>query len=157
VVREIRAATPEAAVEAAEGWGYPVVLKLDAAGHAHKSEIGGVRVGLRDAAAVRAAAADLLVLRLPDGAPHRGLLVAQMIDGGVELIIGVERDAQFGPAVVVGLGGVLTEILDDVALRLAPIPPSVAAEMLDGLRGAPLLKGYPVRPDRCRRTPGDRT
>ena len=142
VVREIRAATPEAAVEAAEGWGYPVVLKLDAAGHAHKSEIGGVRVGLRDAAAVRAAAADLLGLRLPDGATHRGLLVAQMIDGSVELIVGVERDAQFGPAVVVGLGGVLTEVLDDVALRLAPIPPSVAAEMLDGLRGAPLLRGY---------------
>jgi acyl-CoA synthetase (NDP forming) len=142
VVREIRAATPEAAVEAAEGLGYPVVVKLDAAGHAHKSEIGGVRLGLADAVAVRAAAADLLALRLPDGATLRGLLVAPMIEGGVELIIGVERDAQFGPAVVVGLGGVLTEVLDDVALRLAPIPPSVAAEMLDGLRGVPLLHGF---------------
>ena len=142
VVPMVRAATPDAAVDAAAGLGYPVVLKLDAAGHAHKSEIGGVRLGLADADAVRAAAADLLALPLPDGATRRGLLVAQLIEGGVELIIGVERDAQFGPTVLVGLGGVLTEVLDDVALRLAPVPPAAAAEMLSGLRGAALLRGY---------------
>jgi acyl-CoA synthetase (NDP forming) len=130
------------AVEAGAGLGYPVVLKLDAAGHAHKSEIGGVRLGLADADGVRAAAADLFALPLPDGVTRRGLLVAQMIEGGVELIIGVERDAQFGPTVLVGLGGVLTEVLDDVALRLAPVPVDAAAEMLSGLRGAALLSGY---------------
>ena len=142
VIRTIRAVDPDAAVEAAEDLGYPVVVKLDAAGHAHKSEIGGVRLGLEKADDVRAAAADLLELPLPDGAEGRGLLVARMIDGGVELIVGLERDAQFGPVVVVGLGGVLTEVLDDVALRLAPVPPSEAAEMLGGLRGSPLLQGY---------------
>jgi acyl-CoA synthetase (NDP forming) len=142
VARAVRAATPDAAVQATEDLGYPVVLKLDAAGHAHKSEIGGVRLGLADSDAVRAAAADLLALRLPDGATRRGLVVSQMIEGGVELIIGVERDAQFGPTVLVGLGGVLTEVLDDVALRLAPIPPAAAMEMLNGLRGALLLRGY---------------
>jgi acetyltransferase len=142
VVRVVRAATPDVAVEAGAGLGYPVVLKLDAAGHAHKSEIGGVRLGLADADGVRAAAADLFALPLPDGVTRRGLLVAQMIEGGVELIIGVERDAQFGPTVLVGLGGVLTEVLDDVALRLAPVPVDAAAEMLSGLRGAALLSGY---------------
>jgi acyl-CoA synthetase (NDP forming) len=142
VVRAIRAATADAAVNAADALGYPVVLKLDAAGHAHKSEIGGVRLGLANDDAVRAAATDLLALDLPDGATRRGLLVAQMIESGVELIIGAERDAQFGPTVLVGLGGVLTEVLDDVALRLAPVPVAAAAEMLAGLRGAPLLHGY---------------
>ena len=142
VVRAMRAATADAAVEAAEALSYPAVVKLDAAGHAHKSEIGGVRVGLADAEAVRSAATDLLALHLPDGATIRGLLVAEMIEGSVELIVGVERDEQFGPVVLVGLGGVLTEVLDDVALRLAPVPPGAAREMLDGLRGAPLLLGY---------------
>ena len=142
VVPSIRAATPDTAVEAAEDIGYPVVLKVDAAGHAHKSESGGVRLGLGDADAVREAAADLLALRLPDQATLRGVLVAQQAEGGVELIVGVERDPQFGPVVVVGLGGALTEVLDDVALRLAPVAPAVAAEMLGDLRGAPLLQGY---------------
>ena len=142
VARAIRAATPDAAVEAAEVLGYPVVLKLDATGQAHKSEIGGVRLGVEDANTVRAAASDLLALEVPDGAEVRGLLVAPMIEGGVELIVGVERDAQFGPVMVVGLGGVLTEVLDDVTLRLAPVPAAAAAEMLAGLRGAPLLRGY---------------
>jgi acetyltransferase len=142
VVSAIRAATPEAAVVVADSLGYPVVVKLDAAGHAHKSEIGGVRVGLADAAAVRDAAADLLALELPAGASLRGLLVAEMIEDGVELIVGMERDEQFGPTVLIGLGGVLTEVLDDVALRLAPVPPASSREILDELRGAPLLHGF---------------
>jgi acyl-CoA synthetase (NDP forming) len=146
VVRSMRAATADAAIVAADELGYPVVLKLDAAGHAHKSEIGGVRVGLADAAAVRAAATDLLALELPAEGVRRGVLVAEMIEGGVELIVGVERDEQFGPTVIVGLGGVFTEVLDDVAPRLAPVPRAVAGEMLDELRGAPLLRGFRGQP-----------
>ena len=122
IVQTIRAVTADAAVAAADILGYPVVLKLDATGLAHKSEIGGVRVRLADAAAVDAAARELLALPLPAAATRTGLLVAPMIPDGVQLIVGMERDEQFGPAVLVGLGGVLAEVLDDVAIRLAPVP-----------------------------------
>jgi acyl-CoA synthetase (NDP forming) len=142
IVSAVRAATPEAAVLAADALGYPVVVKVDAAGHAHKSEAGGVRVGLVDAAAIQAAAEELLALELGPDTEIRGVLLAEMIEGGVELIVGVERDEQFGPTVLVGLGGLLTEVLDDVALRLAPVPPAGAREMLDELRGTELLHGF---------------
>jgi acyl-CoA synthetase (NDP forming) len=142
IVRALRAATPDAAELAADSLGYPVVVKVDAEGHAHKSEVGGVRVGLADAAAVRGATIDLLALELGPDTAIRGVLIAEMIEGGVELIVGVERDEQFGPTVLVGLGGVLTEVLDDVALRLAPVPPAGALEMLDELRGTQLLRGF---------------
>ena len=146
VVRSARADTPDAAVAAAEELGYPVVVKVDAAGHAHKSDIGGVRVGRASANAVRAAATDLLALELPPEAVRNGVLVAEMIGRGVELIVGMERDEQFGPTVIVGLGGVLTEVLDDVALRLAPVPRAEADAMLEALRGAPLLDGFRGQP-----------
>jgi acyl-CoA synthetase (NDP forming) len=146
VVRSVRASTAHAAVEASDALGYPVVIKVDAAGHAHKSDIGGVRVGLGDAEAVRDAATDLLALDLEPPGALTGLLVAEMIEGGVELIVGIERDEQFGPTVIVGLGGVLTEVLDDVALRLAPVPRAEASAMLNALRGAPLLDGFRGQP-----------
>jgi acetyltransferase len=142
VVQSIRATAPDEAVSAAGTLGYPVVLKLDATGLAHKSEIGGVRVRLTDAAAVDAAARELLALKLPATATRAGLLVAPMIPDGVQLIVGMERDEQFGPAVLVGLGGVLAEVLDDVAIRLAPLTGLAAREMLDELRASPLLRGY---------------
>ena len=146
VARSVRADTPSSAVAAADELGYPVVVKVDAAGHAHKSDIGGVRVGLANAEAVRAAATDLLALALSPEAARHGVLVAEMIEGGVELIVGMEGDEQFGPTVIVGLGGVLTEVLDDVALRLAPVPRAEAGEMLGALRGAPLLDGFRGQP-----------
>ncbi len=137
-----RARDADEAVAAAGRIGYPVVLKLDATGLAHKSDVGGVRVGLSDADAVRAAAAELLGIAPPAGATVRGLLVAAMAEPGIELIVGVRRDPQFGPAVLVGLGGVLAEALDDVAIRIAPVPREEALAMLDGLRGARLLDGF---------------
>jgi acetate---CoA ligase (ADP-forming) len=146
VVATIRAADPGAVVDAADALGYPVVLKLDADGVTHKTELGGVRSGLADAPAVRAAADDLLAIRLPDGARVRGVLVQPQAAPGVELIVGLERDAQFGPAVLVGLGGVLAEAIDDVALRLAPVPADEARAMLDELRGASLLRGFRGHP-----------
>ena len=122
------------------------MLKLDATGLAHKSEIGGVRVRLVDAAAVDAAARELLALPLPAAATRTGLLVAPMIPDGVQLIVGMERDEQFGPAVLVGLGGVLAEVLDDVAIRLAPVP--TAGGPRDARRPSrlPLLHGYRGEP-----------
>lgn len=144
-VRAERVDSVEAAVSAADALGYPVVVKLDALGLAHKSDIGGVRVGLVDARAVRAAATDLLALALPAGATRRGLLVATQLDG-IELILGGRRDPGFGPIVLVGLGGILAEVLDDVSVRLSPLDADDAGAMLDELRGVAILAGTRGRP-----------
>ena len=140
VCRSIAAADPAAAAAAAAALGFPIVLKVDAIGLAHKSDVGAVRLGLADVAAVRAAATELLALSLPVGAVARGLRVSRQLDG-VELIVGGRRDPTFGPLVIVGLGGLLAEILDDVAIRLAPLDRAAADSMLDDLRGSAVLAG----------------
>lgn len=145
VVSAVQVGDAEAAVAGALRIGFPVVLKVDVAGVAHKSDLGAVRIGLCDAVGVRAAAASLLALALPPGATRRGLLVSRQLEGP-ELILGGRRDPTFGPLVVVGLGGVLAEILDDVAIRLAPVAADEAAAMLDELRGASILDGARGRP-----------
>jgi acyl-CoA synthetase (NDP forming) len=134
------------AVSAARRAGRPVALKLDAVGLTHKTELGAVALGLTGDDAVYGAALALLETGRHHGLTVRGLLVEAMADPGVELILGLKRDAQFGPAVLVGFGGVLTEVLDDVAIRLAPIDAATAETMLDDLRGARLLRGVRGRP-----------
>jgi acetyl-CoA synthetase (ADP-forming) len=132
----------DAAVAAAAEVGYPVVVKLHGDAIAHKSERGLVRLGLTDATAVRAAAVDVLAAATPgDGAVD--VVVAPMVTGTRELIAGVHTDAQFGPCVMVGVGGVLTEALGDVAFRLAPLSGADADDMLDELRSQALFG--PVR------------
>jgi acyl-CoA synthetase (NDP forming) len=135
-------AEPDAAVAA---WhdlgGGPEVLKLDATDLAHKTEAGGVRLGLADEALIRAAVPELVAAAQRAGATLRGLLVEPMAPAGVELIVGGRRDAVFGPAVLVGLGGILAEVLDDVAVLLAPVRPEVVRSRLESLRGAPVLRG----------------
>jgi len=118
-----------------------VVLKVDAADVPHKSELGLVRLALLGDDAIRAAAQELLATARGLGLAAAGLLVQPMADPGVELIVGLRRDASFGPAVVVGLGGLLTEVLDDVAIRLAPVDHATALTMLAELRGAQILDG----------------
>ncbi|HEX3428713.1 MAG TPA: acetate--CoA ligase family protein, partial [Candidatus Limnocylindrales bacterium] len=139
VVRVRAASTADEAVVAADAIGYPVVVKIDVVGLAHKSDVGAVRVDLRDVAAVRAAAADLLGLRLPEGTRSRGLLVAPFLEGR-QLILGARRDSSFGPLVLVGLGGIFAEAIDDVAVRLAPASIADVEAMLDALRGRRLLE-----------------
>ena len=142
VVEERCVADPERAVTAADELGYPVVVKLHGDAIAHKTERGLVRLGLADAAAVRAAAREVLAAAQPgDGAVD--LVVAPMVTGTRELIAGVHTDAQFGPCVMVGIGGVFTEALGDVAFRLVPLSGADADDMLDEL-GAQALLG-PVR------------
>jgi acyl-CoA synthetase (NDP forming) len=131
----------DAAVAAWRGIGGPVAIKLDAQGVAHKSDVGGVALGLDDEAGVRAAVARLLDLGAPHGWVVRGVLIEPMAPAGIELIVGLRRDPQFGPVVLVGFGGTLTEVLDDVVIRLAPIDLETAAAMLSELRGAQLLDG----------------
>lgn len=138
------AADPDAAVLAAEALGYPVVVKILSPDILHKSDMGGVALNLETAGAVRAAAEDVLA-RARTAAPVAridGVLVAPMMPkGGIETILGVKVDPVFGPMVVFGLGGVLVEVLHDVALRHAPIGLGEARAMMTEIRGAALLDG----------------
>jgi acetate---CoA ligase (ADP-forming) len=137
----------DAAVEAARPLGgHAIALKLDAADLPHKTDLGLVKLGLVGDEAVRAAGAELLAIGRRHGLDIRGLLVEPMADPGVEIILGMQRDPSFGPAVVVGLGGILTEILDDAAIRLAPVPHGEALMMLDELRASRVLDGVRGRP-----------
>lgn len=141
VTRAIPVADADAAVEAARAIAGPIALKVDAEGLAHKSDLGLVSLGLADPEAIRAAAARLFEIARQHDLDVRGLLVEPMAADGLELIVGLRRDAQFGLAVVVGLGGIFTEVLDDVAIRLAPVGHATALAMLDELRGRRLLDG----------------
>jgi acyl-CoA synthetase (NDP forming) len=146
VIDAVPVSDAAAAVTVAREVGGEVALKLDAVGLAHKSDLGGVALGLGGDDVVRAAAEALLEVANRADLKPRGLLVEPMAPAGVDLIVGLRRDPQFGPIVLVGLGGTLTEVLDDVAIRLAPVDAASADAMLDGLRGARLLGGVRGRP-----------
>lgn len=131
------------AVQAARtvGDGRPVVLKASGGQLAHKSDVGGVRIGVSGDAELRRAYAELAELSGGE------VLVSELVDDGVvETVIGVSRDPLFGPVVMVGLGGVLVEVLRDVTFRVPPFDGDEARRMLDELAGAPLLRGVRGRP-----------
>ena len=135
--------TAKQAAEAASKMGFPVVIKIVSADIPHKSEAGGVALNLADESAVEAAA-DLMLKTVKEREPNAkidGLLVAPMIGDGVDLIVGTQRDPVMGPVIMVGLGGIYTEILKDVAVSLAPITPKRALSLIESLRGVALLKG----------------
>jgi acyl-CoA synthetase (NDP forming) len=147
VTSAIAVPDPDAAAEAARPLGgHAVALKLDAPDLAHKSDLGLVALGLVGDEAIRSAATDLLATGRRHGLDIRGLLVEPMADAGVELIVGMHRDPSFGPVVMVGLGGVLAEVVDDVAIRLAPVTRDEAFRMLGSGRVARLLAGVRGRP-----------
>jgi acyl-CoA synthetase (NDP forming) len=147
VVEAERAADPAAAgAIAARSGDRPLVVKLDADDLPHKSDIDAVRVGLVGDAEVRAAASDIIDLGRRHGARVRGVLVEPQAGPGIELIVGMTRDPLFGPAVLVGFGGVFTEVLDDAAIHLAPLTHDDALAMLGSLRGSSLLDGARGRP-----------
>jgi acetyltransferase len=135
---------PAEAAAAAARIGFPVVLKIASADIAHKTEVEGIRVGLRDAVAVQQAAVEVLaaVRRHRPDALLEGLSVQSMAPPGAELVLGIRRDAQFGPLVAIGSGGVLVELLQDVTTSLAPITPDKAQRLLESLRGYKLLAGF---------------
>lgn len=144
VIPRTVAGSAGAAIDAADACGYPVVLKIASADIPHKTEVGGVALNLRDAAAVRAAHATMLgrVTAARPDALLDGVLVAPMREGGIELFVGTLRDAQWGPVLAVGLGGVFVEVLKDTSLRLLPVTPATVLEMLAELRGSSLLDGF---------------
>jgi acetyltransferase len=140
LAREVLAVTPDAAAAAAAQIGFPVVLKLCGDAIAHKTERGLVRLGLGDASAVRAAAAELLAAARAEDGPV-SLLVAEQVAGRRELIAGLVRDPQFGPCVLLGLGGILTEALGDVAFAAAPLSRAEARALVGRLRASHLVTG----------------
>jgi acetate---CoA ligase (ADP-forming) len=144
VARDMLAADADEAAEAAAAIGYPVVLKLDSPDIAHKTEAGVVKLGLADEAALRQAVMeiDAAAGRIVPAPTIRGLSVQPMIPPGLELMIGARLDPQFGPLIMVGLGGVLVELLADTAVDLAPVDQAQALAMLQSLKGWKLLTGY---------------
>ncbi len=132
----------EKAVEAANRVGYPVVMKAVAPGLLHKSDVGGVALGLSDDAAVRAAAHAMASRLREAGYTLEALLVQKQVGGGVEALVGVTLDPSLGPLLIAGLGGVQVELLRDVAFRITPVSDVDAAEMIASLRTARLLDGY---------------
>ncbi len=144
VVTDTVVQTAAQAMEAAEGCGYPVVLKIESPDIPHKTEAGVVRLGLGDAQAVRRAFAEIIAAaeRVTPTPRIAGVLVQPMISAGIEVVVGSQLDPTFGPMVVVGLGGVMVELLQDSAAELAPVDLPQARAMLARLRGYSLLTGF---------------
>ena len=148
VTREALAATRDEAVRAAGEIGFPVALKIQSADIPHKTEAGGVRIGVADGEAV-AAAFDEIVVNARRHAPAAridGVLVQEMVAGGTEVILGVNNDPLFGPAIMFGLGGIFAEVFKDVTFRLAPVTRSEAVEMIREIRAFKVLDGARGRP-----------
>jgi succinyl-CoA synthetase beta subunit len=134
------ARSADEAVEAAGALGTPVALKVSSAAITHKSDVGGVLLGLSGDAAVRAGYEQIVAATAAHGGGD-AVLVTAMRDGGVEVLAGVTMDPTFGPVLAVGLGGVFVEVLRDTSLRVLPAGPDEVRRMLGELRGLPLLQG----------------
>ena len=143
VTRETLAINAAAAVAAAHAIGYPVALKVQSPDIPHKTEAHVVKLGLNSAASVAAAFDEIMrnARAYRPGARIEGVLVQEMVSGGIEAILGVTNDPLFGPAVMFGLGGIFAEVLKDVSFRMAPVTHSVALEMIDEIKGSAVLKG----------------
>ena len=141
---EALAGGAEAAVQAADAIGYPVVLKLVSDDVQHKSDVGGVLIGLRSAQEVRegfARIAASLAAAKP-GAHFGGVLVVQQVSGGTELVLGVHRDPEVGLVTMFGTGGVLLELVKDVTFGPVPLSEAQASAMIEGAMAGRLLDGY---------------
>lgn len=138
------ATNAQEAVTAATEIGFPVVLKIVSPDIVHKTEAGGVKVGLGTPEDVSTAFDTIIAKakRYKADADIHGVMVTSMAEAGLEVIIGAVRDPQFGSVVMFGLGGVLVEIFRDVSFRVAPLTKADALKMLDEIKSAPLLKGY---------------
>jgi acyl-CoA synthetase (NDP forming) len=144
-VVETRLATSrDEAVSISQQLGFPVVLKIASSDVVHKSDAGGVKLGLETAEQVGKAYDEIMaaIKKAYPQAKIQGVSVQKMARPGVEVIVGMSKDAQFGPVLMFGLGGVLVEILKDVSFRIVPLVKRDAAEMIKEIKGYPLLEGY---------------
>jgi acetate---CoA ligase (ADP-forming) len=144
VVGETLARTAGDAVNAAAALGYPVVLKVESPDLPHKTEAGVIRLNLRSGDEVRAGYAAVMANadKVSPAPRINGVLVQPMVQPGIELVIGARNDPLFGPLIVVGLGGILVEVLQDTALAPAPVTPLQAEDLLRQLKGVKLLQGF---------------
>jgi acetyltransferase len=140
VVPGRRVASAAEAIAAAQEIGYPVVLKIDSSRILHKTDVGGVRLDLRNGDEVGAAYREV-VSRLGRRDPDSRVVVQRMVKGGREVILGMARDPKFGPLLMFGLGGVFVEVMRDVATRIHPLTDLDARLMVERIRGFPLLAG----------------
>ena len=153
VTKEALASSSDEAVAAANEIGYPVAMKIDSPDLLHKTEAGAVKLGINNDEGIRRAFDDLMSTAqgLPSGkggesAAINGVLVQEMVAGAVEVIVGVSYDAQLGPVLLFGTGGIMVEVYKDVAFRLCPIDVMEAREMIDEVKGSRLLHGFRGQP-----------
>ena len=137
------ATTPDEAVKVADNLGYPVVMKIVSPEITHKSDVGGVKVGVKTADEVRAAFTEITgaAQTAQASATITGIAVQKMAPQGIEVIIGMSKDSQFGPVLMFGLGGFLVEVLKDVSFRIVPIERRDAREMIEEIKAFPVLQG----------------
>lgn len=136
------ATTAKEATEAAKKMGFPLVMKVVSPKILHKTDVGGVKVGITKISDVKKTFNDMHKRLATKDSGVKGILLEKMVPEGVELIVGVQNDPQFGPVIMVGMGGIMTEVMKDVAFRMLPITTKDAQSMLDELRGAALLRGF---------------
>ena len=153
VTKEALASSSDEAVAAANEIGYPVAMKIDSPDLLHKTEAGVVKLGINNDEGIRRTFDDLMSTAqgLPSGnegesAAINGVLVQEMVAGAVEVIVGVSYDAQLGPVLLFGTGGIMVEVYRDVAFRLCPIDVMEAREMIDEVKGSRLLHGFRGQP-----------
>jgi len=138
------ASSAQQAAEIAQEIGFPVALKIVSPDISHKSDIGGVKLGLKTTEEVTAAFDEIIAAaeKAQPKAKVDGVSVQQMARPGVEVIMGMTQDPQFGPVLMFGLGGIFVEVLKDVSFRLVPIAARDARQMVQEIKGHPLLEGY---------------
>ena len=144
VVETRLAKTQKEAVSLSRKMGFPVALKIASPDVIHKSDSGGVKLSLNNAAEVKKAYDEILKKmrkQYPEAAVH-GVSVQKMLRPGTEVIVGTSKDPQFGPVIMFGLGGIFVELLKDVSFRVIPIKRKDAQEMIEEIKGYPLLQGY---------------
>ncbi len=146
---EALATSEEEAARLAQKLNYPVVLKVESAEVTHKTEAGGVKLNIQNETELRRGYREILanVAAYDAKAKINGVVVQEMISGGKDVIVGMTRDAQFGPVIVVGLGGIFVEVIHDIAMRVAPLTMSDARDMIGELKGYRILQGVRGEPE----------
>lgn len=144
VVEAKLARSKKEAVSTSKEMGFPVVLKINSPDVIHKSDAGGVKLGLANGTQVGKAYSDIMssIKKAYPDARVEGISVQRMAAPGVEVIVGMSKDPQFGPVIMFGLGGILVEVLKDVSFRIVPVSERDAGEMIREIKGYPILEGY---------------
>lgn len=144
VVETKLARSKKEAISISKEMSFPVVLKINSRDVIHKSDSGGVKLGLANATQVGKAYSEIMssIKRAYPEAQIEGISVQPMVPPGVEVIVGMSKDPQFGPVIMFGLGGILVEVLKDVSFRIVPVTERDAKEMIREIKGYPILEGY---------------